>query len=119
MVGRADGCRDSGHVDNDRHGEGPLALVTTPGQDRIVVRPFDTSDRLLWIVALAHAPVVLALRNGKLTHLRDQAIRLLMRQAVLGCRLSGGKLAEAIELEFSSHRGAALGRSMVALISWK
>ena len=76
------------------------------GQDRFMVRSFDAIDRLLWIVALAHALVMLALRDGKLAGFRDQAIRLLKQQAVLGRRLSVGKLAEAIGLDFDKHRRA-------------
>ena len=76
------------------------------GQDRFLVRSFDAIDRLLWIVALAHALVMLALRDGKLAGFRDQAIRLLKQQAVLGRRLTVGKLAEAIGLDFDKHRRA-------------
>lgn len=73
------------------------------GQDRFMVRSFDAIDRLLWIVALALALVVLALREGKLAGFRDQAKRLLRRQAVLGRRLTVGKLAQAIGLDFDKH----------------
>ena len=76
------------------------------GQDRFMVRSFDAIDRLLWIVALAHASVMLALRDGKLAGFRDQAIRLLKQQAVLGRHLTVGKLAEAIRLDFDKHRRA-------------
>lgn len=76
------------------------------GQDRFMVRSFDAIDRLLWMVALAHALVMLALRDGKLAGFRDQAIRLLKQQAVLGRRLTVGKLAEAIGLDFDKHRRA-------------
>lgn len=76
------------------------------GQDSFMVRGFDAIDRLLWIVALAYALVVLALRDGKLAGLRDQAIRLLKRHAVLGRRLTVGKLAQAIGLDFDKHRRA-------------
>lgn len=76
------------------------------GQDRFMVRSFQAIDRLLWIVALAHALVVLALRDGKLAAFRDQARRLLRLQAVVGRRLTVGKLAEAIGLDFARHRRA-------------
>ncbi|MHB8993436.1 MAG: transposase [Chloroflexota bacterium] len=79
------------------------------GQDRFMVRSFDAIDRLLWIVALAHALVVLALRDGKLAGFRDQAVRLLKQQAVLGRRLTVGKLVEAIGLDFARHRRAWAG----------
>ena len=76
------------------------------GQDRFMVRSFQAIDRLLWIVGLAHALMVLALRDGKLAGFRDQAKRLLKRQAVLGRRLTVGKLAQAIALDFSRRRRA-------------
>lgn len=76
------------------------------GQDRFMVRPFDAIDRLLWIVAIAHALMVLALRDSKLSNFRDQAVRLLKQQTVLGRRLTVGKLAEAIGLDFDKHRRA-------------
>ena len=76
------------------------------GQDRFMVRSFQAIDRLLWIVALAHTLMVLALRDGKLAGFRDQAKRLLKGQTVLGRRLTVGKLAEAIGLDFVRHRRA-------------
>lgn len=76
------------------------------GQDRFMVRGFEAIDRLLWIVALAYTLVLLALRDGKMAGLRDQAIRLLKRQAVLGRRLTAGKLAQAIALDFDKHSRA-------------
>ena len=76
------------------------------GQDRFMVRSFQAIDRLLWIVALAHVLVVLALRDGKLAAFRAQAKRLLRLQAVLGRRLTVGKLVEAIGLDFARHRRA-------------
>ena len=86
--------------------ESAFEMMHAWGQDRFMVRGFDAIDRLLWIVALAHTLMLLALRDGKLASLRDQVIRLLKRQAVLGRRLTVGKLAEAIGLDFSRHRRA-------------
>lgn len=76
------------------------------GQDRFIVRPSQAIDRLPWTVALAHALMVLALRDGKLAGFRAQAIRLIKAQAVLGRRLTVGKLAQAIGLDFVRHRRA-------------
>lgn len=76
------------------------------GQDRFMVRFFEAIDRLLWIVALAHALVVLALHDSVVAGFRDQAVRLLKHQAVLGRRLAVGKLVEAIGLDFVRHRRA-------------
>ena len=58
------------------------------GQDRFMVRSFQAIDRLLWIVGLAHALMVLALRAGGLAAFRGQAKSLLKCQAVLGRRLT-------------------------------
>jgi len=76
------------------------------GQDRFMVRSFTAIDRLLWIVAIAHTLMLLALRDGKLAGFCEQAKRLLKRQAVLGRCLTVGKLAEAIRLDFDKHRRA-------------
>jgi hypothetical protein len=76
------------------------------GQERFMVRSFEAIDRLLWIVALAHALLLLALRDGRLGSFRNQAVRLLRHQTVLGRRLTVGKLAEAIGLDFSRHKRA-------------
>lgn len=76
------------------------------GQDRFMVRSFEAIDRLLWIVALAHALVVLALRDTRLAGFRNQAVRLLGQQAALGRCLTVGKLVEAIGLDFARHRRA-------------
>jgi hypothetical protein len=86
--------------------ESAFQMMHASGQDRFMVQPFDAIDRLLWIVALAHTLMLLALRDGKLANFRDQAIRLLKHQAVLGRRLTVGKLAEAIGLDFNRHRRA-------------
>ena len=55
-------------------------------------------------VPLAHALMVLALRAGELASFRGQAKSLLKCQAVLGRRLTVGKLAEAIGLDFGRLR---------------
>lgn len=76
------------------------------GLGRFMVRSWQAIDRVLWIVAIAYALVVLALREGPLAILRAQAVALLQRLAVLGRRLTVGKLAEAIGLDFHRHRRA-------------
>jgi hypothetical protein len=76
------------------------------GLGRFMVRAWQAIDRLLWIVAVAYVLLVLALRAPSLTILREQAIRLLKRLAVLGRRLTVGKLAEALGLDFNRHRRA-------------
>lgn len=76
------------------------------GLGRFMVRAWQAIDRLLWVVAVAYALLVVALRAPPLTILRDQAEALLKRLAVLGRRLTVGKLAEAIGLDYARHHRA-------------
>jgi hypothetical protein len=76
------------------------------GLSRFMVRAWQAIDRLLWLVAIAYALLVVAARDGPLAILRDQAVALLKRLAVLGRRLTVGKLAEAIGLDYQRHRRA-------------
>lgn len=78
------------------------------GLGRFMVRSWTAIDRLLWAVALAlaYARLVLALHEGPLAILREQAMTLLRRLAVLGRHLTPGKLAEAIGLDYARHRRA-------------
>jgi hypothetical protein len=76
------------------------------GLERFMVRSWRAIDRLLWIVALAYALVVLALQERRLGRLRIQATALLREWTVLGRRLTPGKFAEALGLDFSRHRRA-------------
>jgi hypothetical protein len=76
------------------------------GRGRCMVRTWTAIDRLLWLVALAYAVLVLALHAGPLAILREHAVTLLRRRAVLGHRLTVGKLAEAIGRDFMRHQRA-------------
>jgi hypothetical protein len=76
------------------------------GLGRFMVRSWLAIDRVLWLVAVAYALLVVAARDGPLAILREQAERLLKRLAVLGRRLTVGKLAEAIGLDDHRHRRA-------------
>jgi Transposase DDE domain len=76
------------------------------GLGRFMVRTWQAIDRLLWVVAVAFALLVVATRAGPLTLLQEQAVALLKRLAVLGRRLTVGKLAEAIRLDHERHRRA-------------
>jgi hypothetical protein len=86
----------------------PHARVRDRNRRRFLfmVRGFQAIDRLLWIVGLAHALMVLALPYGRSAGFRDQAKGLLKGQTVLGRRLTVGKLAEAIALDFTRHHRA-------------
>jgi hypothetical protein len=76
------------------------------GLGRFMVRRWQAIDRLLWLVAVAYALLVVAARDGPLAILREQAVALLKRLAALGRRLTVGKLAEAIGLDYQRHRRA-------------
>ena len=76
------------------------------GQDAFMVRRWVAIDRLLWVVAVASALVVLALIQPMLRPVRAQATALLKLLAVLGRRLTVGKLAAAIGLNDRRHRRA-------------
>lgn len=76
------------------------------GLERFMVRKFKAIERLLWVIAVAYALAVLALCEARLQHFRQQAIQVLRRLTVVGRRLTPGKLAEAIGLDFASHRRA-------------
>jgi hypothetical protein len=78
------------------------------GLERFRVRGWDAIDRLLWIVALAYTVLLLALRDPATGRWARLAVALLQRQAVLGRRLTVGKLAEAIALD-ARHHGRAWG----------
>jgi len=76
------------------------------GQEAFMVRRWTAIDRLLWVVAVAYALVVLALYQRALRPLRRQATAVLKALSVVGDRLTVGKLAEAIGLDYHEHRRA-------------
>jgi hypothetical protein len=76
------------------------------GLGRFMVHGWEAIDRLLWLVALAYTILLLALRHPGAGRLTAQAAALLRQQAVLGRRLTVGKLAEAISLDALRHRRA-------------
>ena len=86
--------------------ESGFEMMHAWGQDRFMVRHWKAIDRLLWVVALAYTLMVLALQLTKLARFREQAIAVLKRLSVVGRRLTAGKLAEAIGLDFDRHRRA-------------
>jgi Transposase DDE domain len=78
------------------------------GQDRFMVRSWSAIDRLLWALAVAYAVVVLALYSRPLRRFRAQACAVLTQLSVVGDRLTPGKLAEAIGLDYARHARAWL-----------
>ncbi len=91
------------------------------GQDRFMVRSFDAMDRLLWIAALAHALMVLALRDGKLASFRDQAIRLLKRQAatIEGRPVSLADLAAELDRQATTKRDYVVPSRLITMDEFK
>lgn len=86
--------------------ETAFETLTGWGLDRFMVRSWQAIDGLLWIYTVAYALLLLALRLPALARLRAQAVVLLRRLTVLGRRLTVGKLAEALGLDFARHRRA-------------
>lgn len=76
------------------------------GQDAFMVRAWRAIDRLLWTLACTYALTLLLLTLRHLRPFRRHAIALLKERAVLGRRLTVGKLAEAIGLDYLDHRRA-------------
>ena len=76
------------------------------GLGNFMVRSWQAIERLLWVVAIAYALLALALKSPK--HLRFclEAQTLLKRLSVLGRRLTVGKLAEAIGLDYTRNTGS-------------
>ena len=71
-------------------------------------RIWQAIDRLRWIVMLAYALLVLLRRPPAFARLRAKAKAVLRAWTVLGRRLTVGKLAEALDLDFHHHRRAWL-----------
>jgi hypothetical protein len=100
-------CRGVAWVSSQRWAiETAFETMKAWGLERFMVRAWGAIDRLLWIVALAYALIVLALHDRRLTRLCQQACALLWQPTVLGRRLTPGKLAEALGLDFLRHRRA-------------
>jgi hypothetical protein len=76
------------------------------GQEAFMVRRWIAIERLLWVLAVAYALVVLALYQRTLRAVRRQATAVLKVFSVVGDRLTVGKLAEAIGLDYHEHRRA-------------
>jgi Transposase DDE domain len=76
------------------------------GQEAFMVRRWRAIERLLWVLALADALVVLALSQRTLRAVRRPATAVLKAFSVVGDRLTVGKLAEAIGLDYHEHRRA-------------
>lgn len=86
--------------------EAGFEMMKAWGLGRFMVRSWRAIERLLWVVALAYSLMTLAQYDAELARLRAQAVRLIKTLAALGHRLTAGKLAEAIGLDFAKHQRA-------------
>ena len=73
-----------------------------------MVRAWVAIERLLWLVALAYALATLVLYDGSSARLRRQLERVLQVGGVVGRRLTVGKVAEGLGLDYRQHRRAWL-----------
>jgi hypothetical protein len=71
-------------------------------------------ERLLWVLAVAYALVVLALYQRMLRAVRRHATAVLKAFSVVGDRLTVGKLAEAIALDYHEHRRAWIASTNIS-----
>jgi hypothetical protein len=71
-----------------------------------MVRSWVAIDRLLWVLALAYALVVLALKSRPLRRFCAQAVAVLKHLSAVGEQLTAGKLAEVIGLDCARHARA-------------
>ncbi len=76
------------------------------GLGRFMVRQWQAIERLLWLVAVAYALTLLVLYCPRLGPLRQQATPVLTQVSVRGRRLTVGKLAEVLAVDFQHHRRA-------------
>lgn len=76
------------------------------GLERFMVRGWKAIERLLWLVAIVYSLVVAARYDAQLEGLRQQVVKLIKELAVLGRKLTVGKLAEAFGLDFTRHHRA-------------
>lgn len=78
------------------------------GLEKFMVREWQAIDGLVWLVGVAYALTVLALSEAKLERLREEAVEVLRVWGALGRRLTAGKLAEALAVDFQHHRRAVV-----------
>jgi len=76
------------------------------GLGRFMVRKWKAIERLLWAVAVAYGLIALLMQEAQLRGFREQAIRVIKKMGIFGKRLTFGKLAEAITLDYQHHQRA-------------
>ncbi|NLD74321.1 MAG: hypothetical protein GX649_16590, partial [Chloroflexi bacterium] len=99
------------------HAEGvePLTLVATLpvgtlrevrevlGLGRFMVRAWRAIERLLWMVAAAYPLLLVVQGDRRFRGFRQTCRTLLGRMSVIGRRLTPGKIAEALSLDYLLH----------------
>jgi hypothetical protein len=88
--------------------ESGFEVMKSWGLEKFMVRQWEAIDGLLWLVGGAYALMVVALSEAKLERLRAEAVAVLKVWGALGRRLSAGKLAEALAVDFQHHRRAVV-----------
>ncbi len=78
------------------------------GLEKFMVRQWEAINRLLWLVGVVYALATVALCVAKLERLRVEAVAVLKVWGVVGRRLTAGKLAEALAVDFQHHRRAVV-----------
>jgi hypothetical protein len=88
--------------------ESAFETMKSWGLEAFMVRAWVAIERLLWLVALAYALATLVLYDGSSARLRRQLERVLQVGGVVGRRLTVGKVAEGLGLDYRQHRRAWL-----------
>ena len=78
------------------------------GLEAFMVRAWVAIERVLWLVALAYALTTLVLYDESCGRMRRQLERVLKVGGVVGRRLTVGKVAEGLGLDYRQHRRAWL-----------
>lgn len=73
------------------------------GLGRFMVRAWRAIERLLWMVAVAYALLLAMQGDRRFRGFRQTCRTLLGRMSVIGRRLTPGKIAEALSLDYLLH----------------
>ncbi len=73
------------------------------GLGRFMVRAWRAIERLLWMVAVAYALLLVVQGDRRFRGFRQTCRTLLGRMSVIGRRLTPGKIAEALSLDYLLH----------------
>jgi hypothetical protein len=88
--------------------ESAFETMKSWGLEAFMVRAWVAIERVLWLVALAYALATLVLYDESCGRMRRQLERVLKVGGVVGRRLTVGKVAEGLGLDYRQHRRAWL-----------